>query len=280
VFLQPSPDFSEVTTISNEGFSSYHSMQIQFERRLSQGLQALAAYTWSHSIDNASSDTAPGIPSQLVNPRVEKGNSDFDVRHNFTGAVAYAVPDARLGRVGNAILHNWSLQSVFFARSSLPVNILAEYFLTEANFVTARRANIVPGFPFYITDPTVPGGKYINPNAFSVPPLSQLQGNLGRNALRLFGAWQIDFSMHRDFPLTERVKLQFRAEIFNVLNHPNFANPGAGNPLNILGVGQYFGQSNSMLNQSFGGGGNSGGINPLFAQGGPRDMQFALRLEF
>jgi hypothetical protein len=263
--------------MSNEGFSSYHSMQIQFQRRLSRGLQALASYTLSHSIDNASSHTAPGIPSQLVNPRIEKGDSNFDVRHNSTGAVTYTVPNARLGRVGNGILHDWSLQSLFFARSSLPVNILAEFFVVEPNFVTPRRANIVPGFPFYITDPTKPGGKCINPNAFSAPPLSQLQGNLGRNALRLFGAWQIDFSMHRDFPLAGRAKLQFRAEMFNLLNHPNFANPGAGNPNNIVGI-QNFGQSGSMLNQSFGGGGNQGGINPLFAQGGPRDMQFALRL--
>jgi hypothetical protein len=156
-----------------------------------------------------------------VNPRIEKGDSDFDVRHNFTGAATYAVPNPRLGRLGNAILHNWSLQSVFIAHTSLPINIFADPFVVEPNFPTPRRPNIVPGIPFFLNDPTKPGGRYINPNAFSVPPLSQLQGNMGRNALRLFGAWQIDFSLHRDFPLSTTAKLQFRAEMFNILNHPN-----------------------------------------------------------
>jgi hypothetical protein len=68
--------------------------------------------------------------------------------------------------------------------------------------------------------------------------------------------------------------------MFNILNHPNFANPGAGFPSNNVLGAQNFGQSGAMLNQSGGGGTNSGGINPLFAPGGPRDMQFALRLEF
>jgi hypothetical protein len=280
VHLDPSPDFGTVHIISNEGFSGYHSLQAQFQRRLSRGLQAEVAYTWSHSIDNASSDTAPGIPSRLVNPRIEKGDSDFDLRHNFTGAVTYAVPNRTLGRLGNLLLHNWSLQSVFFSHTSLPITIFADPFSVEPNFPTPRRPNVVAGFPFVIKDRAKPGRRYINPNAFSVPPLAQLQGDLARNALRLFGAWQIDFSLHRDFVLTKTAKLQFRVEVFNVLNHPNFANPGAGFPgNNFLGF-ENFGESGAMLNQGGGGGGNSGGINPLFAQGGPRDMQFALRLEF
>ena len=106
--------------------------------------------------------------------------------------------------------------------------------------------------PFYIYGPEYPGGKALNPNAFTNPPvdpttgLPTRQGDLGRNALRGFGLTQWDFAVHRDFPIREALKLQFRAEMFNVLNHPNFApydtNFGVGDP--------YFGQATEMLGQS------------------------------
>jgi len=101
------------------------------------------------------------------------------------------------------------------------------------------------------------------------------QGNLGRNALRAFGATQWDFAVHRDFPIHESLKLQFRAEMFNVLNHPNFGPPD-GN----LSDSQ-FGLSTQMLGQSLGGqNSNNGGFNPLYQIGGPRSIQLALKLIF
>ena len=102
----------------------------------------------------------------------------------------------------------------------------------------------------------------------------QRQGDLGRNSLRGFGAWQIDFSVQRNFALSERFRLQSEADFFNIFNHPNF-----GNPVNYLTSPQ-FGQPTQTLNSYLGGGGQSGGLNPLYQIGGPRSIQLALKLVF
>jgi hypothetical protein len=107
-----------------------------------------------------------------------------------------------------------------------------------------------------------------------------VQGDLGRNALRGFGATQIDLTLRRQFRLTERISLQARVDFFNIFNHPNFGNPenyldsspGVANPL--------FGQSTMMLANDLGSGGQSGGLNPLYQIGGPRSAQLALKLLF
>ena len=100
------------------------------------------------------------------------------------------------------------------------------------------------------------------------------QGDLGRNALRGFGATQWDLALRRQFRFTERLSLQARGDFFNILNHPNF-----GSPINYLSSPQ-FGQATMMLNNSLGSGGQSGGLNPLYQIGGPRSIQLALKLQF
>jgi len=118
-----------------------------------------------------------------------------------------------------------------------------------------------------------PGGKIFNRAAFVSPPAGQ-QGNFGRNVLRGFGASQIDLGLQRQFPLTENLRLNFRAEFFNIFNHPNF-----GNPINTL-ASPLFGRSTQTLANSLGSGGATGGLNPLYQIGGPRSIQFALKLQF
>ncbi len=113
-----------------------------------------------------------------------------------------------------------------------------------------------------------PGGKAVNPGAFSIQSTPR-QGTEGRNDIPGFGLAQVDLSLKRKFPITERVNLQFRADAFNVINHPNFANP-----YGYLQYGSFGLASQSMLNQSL------GGLNPLFQEGGPRSLQLSLRLSF
>jgi hypothetical protein len=100
------------------------------------------------------------------------------------------------------------------------------------------------------------------------------QGDLGRNALRGFGAWQWDSAVHREFPVRENLKLQFRAELFNVLNHPNF-----GAPIGDFRFPQ-FGQSIQMLGRSLNQNDAGGGLSSLYQIGGPRNVQLALRATF
>src|ERR1700689_1425637 len=96
---------------------------------------------------------------------------------------------------------------------------------SDNDFVySGYRPGVVPGQPLYLYGPGFPGGKSLNSAAFSIPP-NGLDGDLGRNVLRGLGAWQIDFSLHREFRLSEGLSLQLRAEAFNIFNHPNFANP-------------------------------------------------------
>ncbi len=106
------------------------------------------------------------------------------------------------------------------------------------------------------------------------------QGDLGRNALRGFPASQWDFGVHRDFPIHESLKLQFRAELFNVLNHPNFAPPYSA--LNLgFGSNAQFGYSLQTLGQYLGGNSSGGGaLSPLYQFGAPRSIQLALKLFF
>jgi hypothetical protein len=108
-----------------------------------------------------------------------------------------------------------------------------------------QRPDLVPGVPLWIANPNVAGGKEINPAAFTIPT-GAVQGDLGRNALRGFGATQVDLALRRQFALRERVSLQARADIFNIFNHPNF-----GPPINYMSS-PLFGQSTQMLGASLG----------------------------
>jgi len=160
------------------------------------------------------------------------------------------------------------------ARTAAPVNVVIRSdVIGEDLIVELQRPDLISGVPVYITDPTVPGGRRINRAAFLVP--SQVrQGSLGYNALRGFGVTQFDLALRRQFNLGERLKLQFKTEVFNVFNHPNF-----GNPNNILSS-NLFGQSTQMFGRSLGNGGINGGLSPLYQIGGPRSIQLALKLNF
>lgn len=284
-----SPNFSTLTIFSNGSYSDYHAMQVQFRRRLSAGLQATANYTWSHATDNGSIDGENQVPNRLINPAVDHGASNYDVRHNFTMALTYNIPSPISSGWANNIVKDWSVNTLFFARSALPFTLISDESQTPLGTRYSRRPNVVPGVPQWIYDSSLPGGKRVNPAAFVSlygPPLqlTPLQGNMGRNSLYGFGAWQDDFGLHRQFPIGEQVKFQFRWEIFNIFNHPNFANPGYGSPFSFYlppyGNATYFGRSTNMLGRGLGGGGNDGGFNPLFQSGGPRSMQVSLRFEF
>ena len=277
LFIAPNSNFTgEFDVLSNHGTSNYHSLQAQYRHRLSHALQALLSYTWGHSIDDVSSDgNFQNVPLGKSLPSAERGPSDYDIRNTFSGAVSYDIPGPSSG-VLKRVFGSWSTDSIFYARSAPPVNVVTGKnpfpgtVLSGANGV--QRPDVVPGVPLYLHPSGVAGGKVINAAAFTVPASGQ--GNLGRNALRGFGATQWDFTVRRQFRMTEKVGLQFRSDFFNILNHANF-----GSPVNYLSSPQ-FGQSTQMLNNYLGGGGQSGGLNPLYQIGGPRSIQLALKLQF
>jgi outer membrane receptor protein involved in Fe transport len=266
------PSFSYLKVTKNTATSDYNALQAQFKRRLSRGLQAIISYTWAHSIDIASADTVSDSES-FYSPRVDRGPSDFDFRHTFNAGVTYNIPAPPLVRPVKTILSNWSVYSNIMARSAEPFSIYLNVATPYGSF--NMRPDLVPGVPIYISDSTAPGGMRLNAAAFDTSQASQgIQGSLGRNALRGFGAFQLDAALQRQFKLTERFNLQFRAEFFNLLNHPNF-----GNPYPDLGDPR-FGVSQSTLAGQLSPGGAGGGLNSLFQIGGPRSIQLALKLNF
>jgi len=288
--VAPSPTLGYAQLVTNAGKSYYGALQLQFQRRLLSGLQARAAYTWSHSIDTGSASSNAVGSNALVSGSSQysnRGPSDFDIRHAFSAALTYDVPTIKINSFTRTILGGWSTENIIQARSAPPVDISdANVFYQTVGFYGETRPDVVPGQPFYLFGPQFPGGKAFNPSAFKDPPADPntgrplRQGNVPRNALRGFGAIQWDFAVHRDFPLRESVKLQFRAELFNVLNHPNF-----GQPNGQFGAGG-FGLSSQMLAQYLNGGNtgssnlSGGAFSPLYQIGGPRSVQLALKFVF
>lgn len=281
-FLNPNPTFTDISIARNAATSDYHAMQLQFQRRLSRGLQTLASYTFSKSLDSASNESLPNPPSVRLDPRNDRGPSDFDVRHAFNAAVTYNLPTPDVGAIGRSILGNWALDTIFSVRSATPVNVTVTRDLGFGFF--SFRPDLIQGVPLYLDDPTVGGGRRINPQAFSVPTQAR-QGTLGRNALQGFPLYQIDLALRRRFNLTERVNVQLRAEAFNLFNHPNFGNPtntnsSVGTFFGQLFANPSFGRSTSLLGRSLGSGGTGGGFNPLYQVGGPRSIQLSFKVQF
>ncbi|MGH9844757.1 MAG: TonB-dependent receptor domain-containing protein [Blastocatellia bacterium] len=285
--------FASPVLLDNTADSVYHSLQLQFQRRLSRGLQALASYTWAHFIDSASTAGFSGTNSfSRSRPGANRADSDNDIRHAFNAGVTYDIPAPFERPAARALLGGWSLDGIFTARTATPLTIIASGLLPP--FETAStRPDLAPGVPIYLTGPQFPGGKAINPAAFVRPPTvidaagvrrPARQGNAGRNTFRGFGAHQVDFALRRQFKLTERVNLQFRAELFNAFNHANFG--GVNTVLNFNATtglpapSATFGQATGTLGQSLGSGGANGGFTPLYQIGGPRSSQFSLRLQF
>ena len=271
----PNPNFLVLEITDNSATSDYHGLQLKFQRHLSHGLQALASYSFSHSIDIASTDSTANefnTPGSVSSPRLDRGNSDFDIRHSFTVGVTYDLPSPQWNRFAHAALAEWSVDTFLLARSAPPVDVVSGVTFA-AGVALNPRPNLVPGAPLELFGSQYPGGKIFNSAAFAAPTKGQ-QGNFGRNVLRGFGATQADVAFQRQFHLTEQWALRFRSEFFNIFNHPNF-----GSPNNTL-TSPLFGHSTQTLASSLGSGGANGGFNPLYQIGGPRSIQLALKVQF
>jgi hypothetical protein len=273
-FSAPSnPNTNFFDFIENGLTSDYDSLQIQLRRRFSRGLTSLASYAWSHCIDYGSENFSVGF---------QRGNCDFDVRHNLSAAVSYDLPYAGNNGVANAILHHWGLDDRFTARTSFPVTLYGNELFQPNGQVFYGGLNFVPGQAVYLHGSNCttvlqglgnlapgqgcPGGRAINPLAFT--EATSGLGNVPRNFATGFDAVQMDMAVRREFPIHERLKLQFRAEAFNLFNHPNFGTVNHN-------FGQTtFGQATATLASSL------GVLSSLYQMGGPRSVQFALKFLF
>jgi hypothetical protein len=242
--------------------STYHSLETTLNRRFSQGLQFSASYTFSRSIDNASNpgggansdgsldlgggfDTANVWGNQL-NPRANRGISDFDRTHRFVASYVWDLPAPEFAHgstTAQLLLSNWRLSGTVIAMSGLPVDIFDPRGGLFYGLFGAR-PNWAPGANRRTALTNIPAGFYFNPSAFAVATVQPGQpipsahdpsalagdtgsdlGNVGRNVLRGPGQSNVDFSIGKGFPFAESSTLEFHADFFNLFNHASRNNP-------------------------------------------------------
>jgi hypothetical protein len=204
----------------------------------------------------------------------DHGNSDLDVRHNLEAAISWDLPKPGKNLFLKYVLGSWGFDGRLIARTAFPVTLYGNLFSDPA---TGDRyyngVNLIPNRPLYLYGSEYAGSRILNggPNAanpaFSFPD-GAAQGDAPRNLVRGFNAVQANVVFRKETPIYDRLAVQFQAEAFNVLNHPNFGyiDPSLSHAL--------FGQSTKMLNQSFGPAGS------LYQQGGPRSVQLSFKVIF
>jgi hypothetical protein len=252
--LRPNQQFALITYLDNSGDSNYHAAQFTLRRRFSTGLGLSMAYTYGKSIDNQSvdpvgassggglSNTNSRTPTDIRNFREERGRSDFDRTHVLTAASVWEVPIGRGRRflgsssgIVNQIFGGWTINTIYTQMTGEPFAVRSGAFTSNGSH--EGRAGVqqpvkaqlqeLPGSP-------LPGPVLFKPvnaltcgvdltQAFCIPAPGQ--NGAGRNIFTAPGYWNVDFGFIKTFPITERVKLQFRTEMFNAFNHPNFDNP-------------------------------------------------------
>jgi hypothetical protein len=274
------PNFYQIDELGPFSFSNYNSLQATLRMQNSHRFSGFATYNFSKSLDDASDgiDFAPGaaFPQDPSNLKAEHGPSTFDTKHRFTAAVNYDVrPFRSLGRAGSGWQLNWiaSLQS----GRPIPIDTATDTFIPY-NAYYNQRPNVVPG-----VNPILPNWSpatgYLNPLAFSQP--NGTPGDLGRNSIYGPGYKNLDFSITKNTSIREGLNLQLRAEFFNILNHPNFAQPDHvltpgydqnGNLVCSPATGCYDG----LITQTP----DVAQTNPGLGGGGPRVIQLALKILF
>ena len=258
---RPYPQFASISAWEPRGISTYNALQLSAEKRFSKGLSFNAGYTWSRSLDEGGGGNSASAESRnnVQNPRDFKsdyGLSDFNFSHRFTVSAVYDLPFGRgrqlLGGVNRLIdtaVGGWQLTSIVTAQGGPPGSLSVA--TTTSNTGTAQ-------YPNRVCDGNLPKSQrtvqhWFDTSCFVTPPAFTF-GNAGRNIIIAPGYVDWDLGAHKDFHLTERFGLTFRAEFFNLLNKANFGYPNT---------------SIGSLNQGI-----------ISSVGPARQIQFALRLHW
>jgi len=254
--IQPLNNLSNFTLFLNRNMSTYHGMQTKVSKRFSNGLQFLSSYTWSKSLDfggtAASGGGSSGNPQTVTNIRAGRGPSGFDVRHRLISNYLYEIPLGKGHRwaskgIANAVVGGWQTSGIVTLSTGRPFNVS----------LSSGVNNGAPSWPNRIANgrldnPTA--DKWFDYSAFAAPP-SNTYGNVARGVLYSPGIVQFDISITKNFKITERAKVEFRFDAFNIFNTPllGFPNASIGSPT----VGKI-----------------------TSTNGDNRDLQFALKINF
>ncbi|HEY4361421.1 MAG TPA: carboxypeptidase regulatory-like domain-containing protein [Bryobacteraceae bacterium] len=309
--------FGEMDVKTTLGSNHYNAFQAGLNHRFARGLTGSVQYTWSHNIGTSGGSNEATTSENNYSFSSQVGNISSDMRHVLNASALYQLPVGKGERfnlgthaIADALLGGWGLGGSVSAHTGLPINVLMQrnnvlYYnatngLYTTNPVTAsgkavstavvnvpgggqsrglQRPDVVPGVDPYISSSN---GFWLNPAAFSVPQAGTY-GNLGYNALAGPGFVQLDTSVAKRFSIGERARVEFRGEIYNLMNHPNFSNPtaniGGGLPASA-GSGIQPGQPFSVKTASSSFGQLSSTVGKYINNGTARQIQIALRLTF
>jgi hypothetical protein len=270
---RPYPAFGQVSWRGNISNSSFQALSVAVKRSFSRGLLLAANYQWSHEIDDGSDGSGDGdslVAQNVACQSCERADGIWDVRHVFNANAVYQLPfglsQPFLNQPGfwRYLFGSWELSSMALARTGFPLNVIVD---RSASAVpdgnsTDQRPNLVPGVSLIPPGGPTPS-EWINPAAFAVPAPGTF-GDAPRDVARGPGTWQIDLGAAKHISFSERDELEFRAEFFNIFNHPQFGQPQADFS---AGPG-VFGSIITTLNTG-----------PV-GTGTPRQLQFMLRLKF
>lgn len=255
------PRFTNITYYGPLSSSTFHSMQVVYSRKLRRGLTVDANYVWAHSIDNyapyfgLNGAAAPVQNQEDIN--AERGESEFDVRHQAKGSFLYELPFRMEQRVLNQLVRHWEISGIVTARTGTPFSVLTGRSIGDS--LNNQRANFVAGQALWSGTGRALNATVLNPAAFAVPtqvdPVSGFAiGNVGKSALVGPPAVNWNLAVHRNFRVLERGLVQLRGEMFNAFNQVNYNAP-----------------VNSMANPNFG---------RIIGAAAPREIQVALKLNF
>ncbi|MBB5058743.1 hypothetical protein HDF16_003457 [Granulicella aggregans] len=292
---RPLPQYpSQIDTKYNSGASNFSALQISVNRRFHNNLFLSGNYMYSHALDDGSVGGGDGdSPENISCYTCDYGSSDFDSRHSGTMSAVYNLPFGRgqrllnRGKAFDLLVGGWSVNTLLLARAGLPINIAlsrSSFELPDGNN-TSQRPNRVPGVPIYLPGRGI--SSWLNPAAFSLPVAcpqtgacvlpagTSAWGNLAKNAVTGPPLWQDDASVEKTFHVTERNKVIFKTEAFNLFNRAQYGSPASS--LSVSGTGATpalttpasFGKLTSVVNSA-----------GLVGTGTPRVLEFSLRLTY
>jgi hypothetical protein len=303
------PYLGEINYLSNFYGSTYNGLQTTLTARNYHGLDFVAGYTYSHALDDLSSNWVAFLPQDSAHPLLEHASGDEDIRHRFTLSITYSLPEMK---TRSQLLEGWQLNTIISMQTGQPWNVNDQsnnfsgvgeasdrwnFFGNPSDF-KSQGPNGLPFFPGTSnaackakamaldgSNPATPytasltaAGCYAVGNSILIPNGFGTFGTMGRNIFRDTGFHNVDLSLSKSFKFGERIKAQFRVETFNIFNHPNFANPNGGT--STYGQGATADPSQPGL---FGCGcatPDNAAFNPVLGSGSNRAIQLGLKFIF
>ena len=222
---RPNQLFGSIRTINNDEISNYNGLSVVVRQRFTHGLQFLASYTWSHTLDVSSDSNGGGAPMNPYAWWLDYGNSNWDVRHRFVMSYVWEIPffKGATGWVKN-VLGNWEINGVSIMQTGFPFNVSNPTDSANTSAGGTYRPNLVHTPSANCGDGHLTN--CIDASAFALPPLYSY-GNAGRNLLYGPHLFTTDLSLFKNFQIREHARFELRLEAFNVTNSPEFSNPSA-----------------------------------------------------